>query len=51
MIMELIRGRSLASLLEDGRPPLRQSIDYACQVLAALDYAHARCRRNWMTFC
>jgi serine/threonine-protein kinase len=42
MIMELIRGRSLASLLEDGRPPLRQSIDYACQVLAALDYAHAR---------
>ena len=42
MIMELIRGRSLASLLEDGRPPLRQSIDYAGQVLAALEYAHAR---------
>jgi eukaryotic-like serine/threonine-protein kinase len=42
MIMELIRGRSLASVLEEGRPPLRQSIDYACQLLAALDYAHAR---------
>lgn len=42
MIMELIRGRSLASVLEDGRPPFERSIDYACQALAALDYAHAR---------
>ena len=40
MIMELIRGRPLKSLLEDGRLPLRQSINYACQALAALDYAH-----------
>lgn len=42
MIMELIRGHSLGSLLEDGRPQLRQTMDYACQALAALDYAHAR---------
>ena len=42
MIMELIRGRSLASVLEDGRLPFERSIDYACQALAALDYAHAR---------
>ena len=41
MIMELIRGRSLRSMLEEGRLPLWQSMDYACQALAALDYAHA----------
>lgn len=40
MIMELIRGSPLRSLLEDGRFTLRQSIDYACQALTALDYAH-----------
>ncbi len=42
MVMELIRGRSLANLLEEGRLPLRQSLDYARQALAALEYAHAR---------
>jgi serine/threonine-protein kinase len=42
MIMELIRGRSLASLLEGGGLPLQQSMDYACQALAALEYAHTR---------
>jgi serine/threonine protein kinase len=41
MIMELIRGRSVRSMLEEGRLPLWQSMDYACQALAALDYAHA----------
>jgi serine/threonine-protein kinase len=41
MIMELIRGRSVRSMLEEGRLPLWQSVDYACQALAALDYAHA----------
>jgi serine/threonine-protein kinase len=41
MIMELIRGRSVRSMLEEGRLPLRQSKDYACQALAALQYAHA----------
>ncbi len=42
MIMELIQGASLRSLLERGRIPLTTAIDYACQALAALDYAHAR---------
>jgi serine/threonine-protein kinase len=41
MIMELIEGSSLRSLLERERLPLAASIDYACQALAALDYAHA----------
>jgi len=41
MIMELIQGASLRTLLEGGRIPLTTAIDYACQALAALDYAHA----------
>ena len=41
MIMELIGGSSLRSVLERGRLPLPSAIDYACQALEALDYAHA----------
>jgi len=41
MIMELIEGSSLRSLLERAPLPLAACIDYACQALAALDYAHA----------
>ena len=41
MIMELIEGASLRTLLEGGRIPLASAIDYACQALAALDYAHS----------
>src|SRR5260221_11092739 len=41
MIMELIQGASLRTLLEGGRIPLPSAIDYACQALAALDYAHS----------
>src|SRR5260370_199002 len=41
MIMELIEGASLRTLLEGGRIPLTTAMDYACQALAALDYAHA----------
>jgi len=41
MIMELVEGHSLRSLLERGRLGLETSINYACQALAALDYAHA----------
>jgi serine/threonine-protein kinase len=41
MIMELIQGASLRTLLEGSRIPLTTAIDYACQALAALDYAHA----------
>jgi serine/threonine-protein kinase len=41
MIMELIQGASLRTLLEGGRIPLTSAIDYACQALSALDYAHS----------
>jgi len=41
MIMELIRGNSLRTLLSNTQLPLPVSLDYACQALAALDYAHA----------
>jgi serine/threonine protein kinase len=41
MIMELIRGNSLRSLLDNTQLPLPVSLDYACQALAALDYSHA----------
>ncbi len=42
MIMELIEGNSLRNMLEHGKLPLAASLDYACQALRALDYAHAR---------
>jgi serine/threonine-protein kinase len=42
LIMELIEGASLRSLLEGGKLPLATSLDYACQALAALSYAHER---------
>jgi eukaryotic-like serine/threonine-protein kinase len=41
MIMELIEGHSLRSILERGKLPLSTALDYACQALQALDYAHA----------
>ena len=41
MIMELIRGSSLRTVLERGRLPLASALDYGCQALEALDYAHA----------
>jgi serine/threonine protein kinase len=41
LVMELIDGCSLRRLLEGGRLPLATAIDYACQALSALSYAHA----------
>ena len=41
LVMELIEGCSLRRLLEAGRVPAATAIDYACQALAALSYAHA----------
>jgi len=41
LVMELIEGCSLRRLLEAGRVPLATAIDYACQALSALGYAHA----------
>jgi len=42
MVMELVEGDSLQRLLERGPIPLRAAIDYVCQVLSALSYAHAQ---------
>src|SRR5579871_356769 len=41
MIMELIAGDSLRKILDRGKLPLALALDYACQALRALDYAHA----------
>jgi eukaryotic-like serine/threonine-protein kinase len=41
LVMELIPGRSLRRVLEQGRVPLAITMDYAGQALAALSYAHA----------
>ena len=40
MIMELVPGDSLDRLHEDGQVPLRVGLDYICQALSALEYAH-----------
>ena len=42
MIMELIQGDSLRSMIERAKLPLAAALDYACQALQALNYAHAR---------
>jgi serine/threonine protein kinase len=41
LVMELIEGCTLASLLESGRLPLGTMLNYACQALSALAFAHA----------
>ena len=42
MIMELVRGQPLKRLIDKDPPPLAKCVDYVCQVLNALDYAHRR---------
>jgi serine/threonine-protein kinase len=42
MIMEFVEGTSLEEKLRNGSLPLRDAIDYACQVLSALGYAHSQ---------
>jgi eukaryotic-like serine/threonine-protein kinase len=42
MILELIDGMSLLEMLQRGRIPLLQAVDYAMQALGALSYAHAQ---------
>jgi serine/threonine-protein kinase len=42
MIMELVQGETLAARLRRGPVPFVEAARYVCQVLAALDYAHAR---------
>ncbi len=42
MLMEFVEGITLDQKLKDGPLPVREAVDYISQVLAALDYAHAR---------
>jgi eukaryotic-like serine/threonine-protein kinase len=42
MIMELVEGTTVAQRLQKGPLSLQEAIDYTCQVLSALSYAHAQ---------
>ncbi len=42
MIMEFVDGTTLEDKLRNGPFPLHDAIDYACQVLSALGYAHSQ---------
>jgi tetratricopeptide (TPR) repeat protein/predicted Ser/Thr protein kinase len=42
IVMELLEGRTIKQLLEDGPLPVDRVLDYAVQVATALDAAHAR---------
>jgi eukaryotic-like serine/threonine-protein kinase len=42
LVMESVEGRTLEKLLKAGRVPLRSGIDYICQTLSGLQYAHAQ---------
>jgi hypothetical protein len=42
MVMELVEGVSLDERLRQGPIPLGEAINYFCQALAALHYAHSR---------
>jgi len=42
MIMEYVEGVSLADVLQRGRLPIADALNYTGQVLSALSYAHAR---------
>ena len=41
MIMEFVEGQALDSVLKTTKVPVRQGVDYVCQVLSALAYAHS----------
>jgi eukaryotic-like serine/threonine-protein kinase len=42
MIMELVEGSSLDALMKQGRVPREKYVDYMCQALSALSYAHSK---------
>jgi serine/threonine protein kinase len=42
LVLELVEGQSLEKLLQKGKLPVRSAIDYICQTLAGLGYAHDR---------
>src|SRR6266487_4360053 len=41
MVMELVEGTSLRNLLDRKNVPVALGVDYACQALGALSYAHS----------
>ncbi|MEO7145120.1 MAG: serine/threonine-protein kinase [Bryobacteraceae bacterium] len=42
LVMELVEGAPLSRIMEQGRLPLPVVLDYCCQALAALSYAHSK---------
>lgn len=42
MVMEYVEGKTMEAVLKDGPLPVEKAVDYAAQVLDALDYAHKR---------
>jgi len=42
MVMELVEGESLAERVRQGPIPIPEAVNYFCQALAALHYAHSR---------
>jgi serine/threonine-protein kinase len=42
MVMEFVEGKTIEAMMRDHPLPVEKAIDYATQVLAALDYAHQR---------
>lgn len=40
LVLELVEGQSLEKLLQKGKLPIRSAIDYICQTLRGLEYAH-----------
>jgi tRNA A-37 threonylcarbamoyl transferase component Bud32 len=42
LVMELVEGRSLEKLLQEGRLSVRDGINYISQTLSGLEYAHTR---------
>ena len=42
MMMEYVEGRTIEERLQEGPVPARDAVEYVCQALAALGYAHER---------
>ena len=42
MMMEYVEGRTIEERLQEGPVPARDAVEYVCQALAALGYAHDR---------
>jgi eukaryotic-like serine/threonine-protein kinase len=42
MVMEFVEGRTIEERLQEGPLPAREAVEYVCQALGALGYAHER---------